>query len=51
MFIIWRGRGGLFETGRQMSSRWENFGRSWTRTGGGVLRLDNFHGRHMCIVP
>ena len=49
LVITWRG-GSSFEIGRPGSSSWKNFGRSWTK-GWGSWKLDNFHGRHMCIVP
>ena len=39
-----------FEIGRPRSREWKNFGQCWTR-GVGSRMFDNFHGRHMCILP
>ena len=47
LVIIWKG-GGSFETGHPRSRQWKNFGRRWTW---GSWKLDNFHGRHLCIIP
>ena len=41
---------GLFEIGRRKSRGWKNFGR-WWKEGWGPWKLDNFNGRHMCIIP
>ena len=44
--IIWRGKGS-FKMGRPTSMGWKNFERRWTR---GKTQMDNFHGRHKCII-
>ena len=42
------GRGDSFKIGRPRRRECENFGRSWIR---GVSKFDNFHRRHMVIIP
>ena len=42
--------GGSLEIGRPWSRGWKNFGWGWTR-GWGSWKLDNFHGRHIYIIP
>ena len=49
LVIIWRG--GFVCNWTSKSRGWNNFGRGWTRVVGGSWKLDNFHGRHMCIIP
>ena len=53
VIILERWGGCSFEIGRSSSRGLQNFGRSKTaRQGGrGSLKLDNFHGCHMSIVP
>ena len=43
-------RGDAFEIGRPRSRGWKNFGRRWAR-GGRSWKVNNFCGRHMCIIP
>ena len=51
LFITWRGEGweDSFEIGHPKTRGWKKFGRTWTR-GLGTWILDNFHGRHMCLI-
>ena len=60
LVIIWRGGGGRggglgggssFEFGRPRPRGRKNFGRRSTGGVRGSLKLDNFHGRHVCIIP
>ena len=43
--------GELFEAGRPRSSGWKDFEHRWTWGVGGLWKLNNFDGRHMCIIP
>ena len=44
---------GSFQIERPRSRSWKNFGHWWTRggEGEGSWKLDNFHGRHIRIIP